>query len=117
DRREDLLVEDQALQAGYVLLENGRRAGGEFLALRGPLAAAQRKRSVLHEDRHHVLPRRGEIRIDDGRDRHVEEGRGRWLSVLRIIVRALDVFQRRAHTEVRRHPIVIGGPRGPVVEV
>src|SRR5439155_17025885 len=66
DRREDLPVEDQALQAGYVLLENGCRAVGEFLALRAPLAAPQRKRSVLHEDRHHVLPRRGEIWIDDG---------------------------------------------------
>src|SRR5438128_11072483 len=55
DGSEDLPAEDQSLQAGHVVLEDGRDTLGEFFAFGVPAATPQRVWCILDLDRHHVL--------------------------------------------------------------
>ena len=114
--REDLPAEGQSLQAGHVVLEDARHTLCEFFAFGVPAAAPQRVGCILDQDRHHVLPRRGEIRIHDRRQGDVEERVGRCLSILRVVVCPFDVFERRAHAEVGWHAVPEKGQSRNAVE-
>src|SRR3989442_13209358 len=107
--REDLTIEDQPLEPGDVVREDRDDPVGELLPLRIPPAATQRVWRVLPLRRHHVHSGWRKVRVYDRRDEDVEDGLPRRLTVLRVVVRSLDVFEGRTDSEMGGHAIACRG--------
>ena len=95
-RRDDLHADDAFADVRRVSLDGRDDRFAEFVSLRVIPAALEIVRRVLHEARHHVLSRRRHVRVDHGREDHVEIRALRDLPILGVVVGALDVINARA---------------------
>src|SRR5689334_3535569 len=116
-RGEHLSSDDQRFDVGRISREGLHDGVAECLALRVGPAAVQVIRRVLDEDAHHVLPWWRHSGIDHRWDDDVHVWMSRELSVLRVIVRALEVFDawtdRERATQVRADAGHAGEVRQP----
>src|SRR6266545_4779037 len=95
-RAQDLPVEDDLPDVRDVLLDRVEDRLPEFIAAVRPAPVPERIRRVLNETGHDVLSRRGQGRVERRRHAHVDVGPVRVISVLRVVVRLLDVIHAGA---------------------
>ncbi len=93
-RSQHLSVEDGRLEVGRVFGQRPHDGIPESLSSGGvPLALFEPVGRILGHDGHDVLPRLGHVRVGHGRDGHLQVGASGSCSVLRVIVRPLQVLQ------------------------
>ena len=104
----------RALEVRRVLVENVEAAIGERVLHLVPTAVTQLVRRVLHEERHHMLAGGSDRRVDDGRNRALEDRVCGRASVLGVVERLLHVVERRR--DVDRPAEVRVGREAPVLD-
>src|SRR5262245_31308743 len=97
-----MAVKDGVFEARTELLDHVANRVTEGFALLGPFLGPlfDLIRSVLHEDGHHVLSGRRDARVYRGRKYDVHEGPPREGAVLGVVVRPLEVVDRRRDGDV-----------------